>query len=831
MSKTHPVKLHHHLLKTWSPPPGLGRLAAVNHTAMGVRFIIAALVFFLVGGILAMLMRAQLATSHNGFLDSELYSQIFTMHGTLMMFLFAIPMLEGFGFYLLPKMLGARDMAFPRLGAYAWYCYLFGGTIILVGMALGLAPNSGWFMYTPLSGSQYTPGINSDIWLIGITFAEISALCGATELIATILAMRAPGMSLGRMPIFAWYMLVTAGMILVGFPPLILGSILLELERAFNLPFFTVELGGDNLLWQHLFWLFGHPEVYIIFLPAAGLVSTMIPTFAGRPLVGYTWVVNSVIVMGFLSFGLWVHHMFTVGIPQLSLAFFSAASMLVAVPTAIQFFAWLATLWSGRVRLHLPMLYLGGFLVIFVLGGLTGVMVALVPFNVQVHDTHFVVAHFHYVLVGGMVFPIMAATYYWMPLIWGRMPSAGLGTAAFWLVFTGFNLTFFPMHLTGLLGMPRRVHTYSPEAGWDVLNLISSVGGFVQAIGFAVFVLDVLLHVRVGKIAPRNPWGAGTLEWALPKPPPPYNVASIPTVHGREPLWDAPQLPTEMAAGKHWLGKLPQTDRHTMGVDMMTGEPRCVVILPKPSWLPLSSGIVTAGFFLGLLFKTYMLSLGFAAVSVALFLGWAWTRSPREPETMLEARPGVLLPAHTACSGAPGWWGVVCAVVADATILASLIFGGWFLRLHAPNWPPQHWMQLPAWAWGGALVTMLLLAWSGHRSARHTRLGQTADTQRWLTLNAVTSAACMALCIILISWLPTPGNHAYYATMLVMLCYQALHLAITLIMALYVLYRSLAHDGRAPLTLDTAILSVWSRYTAFVVIILMGTMLLIKGTT
>src|SRR5690606_5340006 len=328
------------------------------------------------------------------------------------------------------------------------------------------------------------------------------------------------------------------------------------------------------------FWLFGHPEVYIIFLPAAGLISTMLPTFAQRPLVGYIWVVNSAIIMGFLSFGLWVHHMFTVGIPHLSLSFFSAASMLIAIPTGIQFFAWIATLWSGKVVLRLPMLYMAGFFVIFLIGGLTGVMVALVPFNFQIHDTHFVVAHFHYVLVGGMVFPILAATYYWMPLIWGSVPSGPLGTTAFWLIFAGFNLTFFPMHLTGLLGMTRRTYTYSPELGWDALNLASSIGGFLQAIGFALFPLDVVLHVPLGRGPPRNPWGAGTLEWAMATPPAPYNFSSIAPVGSREPLWENPSLPAEMAAGKHWLSNVEQQGRQTLGVDVLTGRPTMVIFVP-----------------------------------------------------------------------------------------------------------------------------------------------------------------------------------------------------------------------------------------------------------
>src|SRR5690606_37874651 len=379
------------------------------------------------------------------------YNQLFTMHGTLMMFLFAVPILEGVALYLIPKMIGARDLAFPRLSAFGYFCYLFGGIILTFSLILDMAPNAGWFMYTPLSSIAYCAGSNCYFWLLGITFVEISTVSAAVELVVSILRTRTANMGLQQMPLFCWYILVTSLMIVFGFPPLILASILLEVERAVGLPFFDVARGGDPLLWQHLFWLFGHPEVYIIFLPAAGLVSTMLPVFARHPLAGYTWVVAAVVVMGFLSFGLWVHHMFTVGIPQMSVAFFSAASMLVVIPTAVQFFAWIATLWDGEIRLRLPMLYLAGFLVIFVIGGLTGVMLALVPFNWQAHDTHFVVAHLHYVLVGGMIFPVLAATCYWLPHFTGHTTSGRAGQPAFWLIFIGFNTTFLPMHLTGLL--------------------------------------------------------------------------------------------------------------------------------------------------------------------------------------------------------------------------------------------------------------------------------------------------------------------------------------------------------------------------------------------
>ena len=491
----------------WSNGPGLrGQLTAVNHGTIAMRFIVTGFAFMLVGGLLSMFIRLQLAWFDADVLDPERYNQFVTLHGTTMMFLFAVPIMEGFAMYLLPKMLGARDLPFPRLSAFGWWCYLFGGLFLYSSLLFDAAPDGGWFMYVPLTDATFSPGKGPDFWLIGVTFAEIAAVTAAVELIVAILLTRAPGMDIRRMPLFAWAILVMAFMIALGFPPLILASILLELQRAFGFVFFDPALGGDPLLWQHLFWLFGHPEVYIIFLPAAGVVSMVVPTFARRPVVGYAWIVLALVSTGFLSFGLWVHHMFAVGIPLLALAFFSAASMAVAIPTSIQVFAWIATLWAGRPWLRLPMLHILGFFVVFVLGGLTGVMLAFVPFDWQAHDTHFVVAHLHYVLIGGMMFPLFAGLYYWLPLASGRMPSESLGRMAFWLVIIGFHLTFVPMHLTGLLGMPRRVYTYSPALGVEWINLLSTAASFVLAVGIVAILVDAGLCFVHGRRARANPW-------------------------------------------------------------------------------------------------------------------------------------------------------------------------------------------------------------------------------------------------------------------------------------------------------------------------------------
>lgn len=784
-----PVALHKALQADWSNLPGrFGFLSAVNHSTLGKRFIIAAFVFFAIGGVLAMLIRAQLSTSNAAFIGPEIYNQVFTMHGTVMMFLFAIPMFEGLAIYLLPKMLGSRDLAFPRLGAYGFWCYIFGGSILIVALLAGVAPDSGWFMYTPLSSRTYAPGINSDVWLLGITFVEISALSAAVEIMVTILKMRAPGMSLDRMPIFAWYMLVTAGMMLVGFPPLILGSILLETERAFDWPFFDPLRGGDSLLWQHLFWLFGHPEVYIIFLPAAGAVSTILPVLARRKLVGYTAIVVSIIALGFVSFGLWVHHMFTVGIPHLALGFFSAASMLVVIPTGVQIFAWLGTLIAGRPQMKLPMLFLIGFFVVFVMGGLTGVMVAVVPFDWQAHDTYFVVAHLHYVLVGGFVFPMLAAAYYWLPNFTGRQTMYGIGYWVFWLIFIGFNVTFFLMHLTGLLGMPRRVYTYSGELGWDWLNLISSFGGFVLTAGFALFAVDVAMQSRFGVRTRRNPWKSGTLEWATPMPAPVYAFASLPLVDSRDPLHTAPDLPRRLAAGEGYLGFARKGRMETLMIDMVTGRPQAVIVLPGPTYKPLICALVTGLFFLGLLFKVYPVAILGLVLAAALLLWWAPDTGPRTDEGAIPVGRGESLPTHYEAPDSPSRWAMIFTLTADGAIFGSLLFGAAFLLVVAPGWPPPVVIEgaLPASLL--AIAAFAVSALSARRATRVTLGGASAIAPLGVAF-AGHAAATAAILWIAFVHLPDPTSHAYAAISGAILFYLGLHAVLGAIFAGFGIWR------------------------------------------
>jgi cytochrome c oxidase subunit I+III len=809
------------LARVWANAPGWkGQLTAVNHGTIGLRFIATGIAFMLLGGMLAMFMRLQLAWSDQTVLDHELYNQFMTMHGTTMMFLFAVPVMEGAALYLIPKMIGARDAPYPRLGAFGYWCYLFGGLFLYSSFLFGAAPDGGWFMYTPLTSREYSPGLGPDFWLLGVTFAEIAAIVGSIDLIVAILKTRAPGMAIQRMPLFAWYVLVTASMIALGFPPLILGSILLELERAFGFVFYSVEKGGSPLLWQHLFWLFGHPEVYIIFLPAAGIVSTLVPVFARRPIVGYTWIVLAVISTGFLSFGLWVHHMFAIGIPLLSLSFFSAASMAVSIPMGVQVFAWIATLWNGRPLLRPPMRFILGFFFIFVLGGLTGVMVALVPFNWQVHDTHFIVAHLHYVVIGGMLFPLMAGIYYWLPQVIGRMPHDGFNRMVFWLIFIGFNLTFLPMHLTGLLGMPRRAYTYSADLGASVqwLNLASTAASFVLAVGFVAFCIDVWLARRHGLRAPVNPWHGATLEWAMPTPPPAYNFFAIPTIAERDPLWTQPGVRQEIATGVGYLAGAGRGVRETLGTSLRSGSPDQVIRLSGSSWIPLVTALTllfALAFFMAGLYWLALAALGATAVAV---WRWLWTTGDVGAETMVSVgvsglRP-LMLPTQAASRDSPGWWGTVIFLLVDASLYASLVFAYFYLWLDAPAWPPPGHALAPL---GIPVLGLALLMGSGGalRWARARNVRAAPDNGRHaLVLAAVLLAGFLCTQVLFLGApVEPPQSHAYASLIHVLIAYQALHAVIVLAMAAFVWCRSRRGLIDAARPRDLQITSLFWRYT------------------
>jgi cytochrome c oxidase subunit 1 len=609
----------------WRTPSGwLGSMTSVDHKVIGRRYILTAFAFLILGGLLAALMRLQLAGAERRLLSPDLYNQVFTMHGSTMMFLFAVPVMEAFAVYFVPLMVGTRNIAFPRLNAFSYWIFLFGGCFLWIAFLFSVGPDVGWFAYVPLSSLQYSPTKRADVWAQMITFTEIAALAVAVEIVVTVFKQRAVGMTLDRIPVFVWAMLVTSFLVLFAMPSIMVASTSLILDRLVNTHFYDTASGGNVLLWQHLFWFFGHPEVYIIFIPGTGMVSMIIATFAQRPVVGYTIIILSLIATGFLSFGLWVHHMFVTGLPQLGASMFTASSMLIAVPSGLQIFCWLATLWDGRPVYRTPLLFVLGFFVIFVVGGLSGVMVASVPIDMQVHDTYFVVAHFHYVLIGGAVFPLVGAVYYWFPKITGRMLSERLGRWNFWLAFISFNVAFFPMHILGLMGMPRRVYTYTPEMGWDHLNYLSSAGAALFAVSFALLIANIIISLRRGEPAGDNPWDASTLEWATSSPPPPYNFSRIPVVTHRDPLWaDGGNLP--VVAG------LSVERREVLLSSIADAEPHTREASPEPSIWPLLTAIATTIFFIGSIFTPWAAVWGTPPIAIAL-IGWFWPTGSKEDE-------------------------------------------------------------------------------------------------------------------------------------------------------------------------------------------------------
>jgi cytochrome c oxidase subunit I+III len=616
------------LWETFKPKPGLwGWITTVDHKSIGKRYVWTAFLFFLLSGLNAGLMRLQLAMPDNHLINPDRYNQIFTVHGTGMMFLFAVPIMTAFALYLVPLMLGTRDLTYPRLNAYGYWTFLTGGVLLFVSFYLNVGPDTGWFAYTPLSGPDYAAGKRVDTWAQVVTFTEIAGLVAAIEIIVTIFKQRAPGMSLNRIPLYVWSVLVVALMIIFAMPAVALASTaMLAMDRLVATQFFNTAEGGDHLLWQHLFWFFGHPEVYIMFIPGLGFISAIIETFTRRPIFGYPVMVLSVIVTGFVAFGLWVHHMFATPIPQLGQTFFTAASVLIAVPTGVQIFCWIATIYSGRPRFTTSMLFAIGFIVVFTIGGLTGVMIASVPFDLQVHDTYFIVAHFHYVIIGGVVFPLFGAFYLYFPKMIGRMLDERLGRWHFWLFFIGTNVTFFPMHILGLNGMPRRVYTYLPEMGWGKLNLLATVGSVIIVASIVIFILNVVKSWRHGIVAGPNPWDAPGLEWASASPPAPWNFQHVPVVESRSPLWeDSEEL--KIAVG------LRSDRREFLTTTALDAVPDTRHEIPEDSYWPLAMAIATAITFLGAIYTPYGYVVGFA-VAMTAFAGWAWPRGDN-PERII----------------------------------------------------------------------------------------------------------------------------------------------------------------------------------------------------
>jgi cytochrome c oxidase subunit I+III len=733
------------LLRIWSTPPGWRWITAVNNTVVGLLYLGAAFAFFVLAGLLALVMRTQLAVPENDLVSQDLYNQIFTVHGTTMMFLFAVPAMEALGVLLLPQMLAARDLPFPRLSAFAVWAYIIGGGVFFSTVFYGLAPKGGWFMYPPLTLTEYSPGDNADFWLLGIGFIEISAIAGAIEIIVGILRTRPPGMSLDKLPIFGWSMLVFAGMIVLAFPAVILATMFLEIERSFGWPFFTAAQGGDPLLWQHLFWFFGHPEVYIIFLPAAGLVSMIVPTMAQTPLVGYRLIVVALIAAGFFSFGLWVHHMFATGIPALSMAFFSAASMAVAVPSGIQIFAWIATIAAARERFRLttPSLFVLGMLFIFTVGGLTGVMVAMVPFDWQAHDTYFIVAHLHYVLIGGMVFPLFATFYYWAPMISTRRLSERLGKWSFWLMFIGFNVSFMPMHISGLLGMPRRIWTYSEASGWGPYNLVSTLGAYLIGAGVLVFIIDLIRNFRLGQCSEPNPWQAGTLEWL---PTDLYSTRSIPHVTSREPLWTQPNLAEEVDSGRHYLPDAPTGARETIVTSVIEARPQYVIQMPGNGWGHLLAAVFTAACFLLLTIKVVAPALVCGVLAIVSCLVWVWELDKGPGKGPVPIGAGITLPVYITGPTGHGWWAMVILMLVAGSLYLAYLFSYLYLWTVSPQVWPSNPQSLPGLQWP-VLSALLFIAGAAFFAIAKKTLAAPGRKPLWTPLLVLAGALSTVLAV------------------------------------------------------------------------------------
>ncbi|MBB4858345.1 cytochrome c oxidase subunit I+III [Novosphingobium chloroacetimidivorans] len=807
------------LRAAWQRPTGwLTRWTDTNNNRVGVWYVLTAFAFMLFAGVLALIMRTQLAVPDNDLVGASTFNQLFTLHGSAMMFLFAVPMFEAVSIVLLPQLLGARDLPFPRLSAFGYWSFLIGGVFVLGSIFFDAAPDGGWFMYPPLTTRTDLSGLGADIWMLGLSFIEVSSVAAAVELIVGVLKCRPPGMRLNLMPLYAWYILVVAVMILFAFPPLIAGDILFEMERLLGWPFFDAAKGGDPLLWQHLFWIFGHPEVYIIFLPSIALFAMLIPTFSQRHLLGYPYIVLAAVGTAFLSFGLWVHHMFATGLPKISLAFFSAASQAVVIPTGIQIFAFIATLAAGRVIFSTPLLYATGSLAIFVIGGLTGVMVAVVPFDWQAHDTYFVVAHLHYVLIGGTLMPLFAGLYYYWPLVTGKKLSDRLGRTAFWLLMAGANLTFFPMHLSGLMGMPRRVFTYPEELGLAGLNLASTAGAYLFAVGVLVIVIDLALSPTRAKVK-RNPWNAGTLEWlALPEDED-WGIRSVPLIETRYPIWDQPNFVRKVDEGRFFLPDAEEGRRETIVTSVLDARPVAVIRLGTPSWLPILAAITVGGVFILTTYHLYWAALGSGILALGVILRWLWTTAEIPEKPCKPIGHGLELPLYVAGPAAPGWWAVFITMLADATAFSGLLFGYYFFWTVHSDFPPPS--AGPAPTWPIAALALTAASWGATIIAREVhRRGRVGLTRVLLALGAALSLASIAAGLAG-PWQAQldPATNTYAAIVWTLAIWTVVHSAVAAIAQLYGLARSLAGRTTPSHDADVRNITLYQHFMLFTAVL------------
>ncbi|HET7585675.1 MAG TPA: cytochrome c oxidase subunit I [Gemmatimonadaceae bacterium] len=628
-------------------PGGIwGWLTTVDHKRIGQLYLYSALFLFLVGGVEALLIRIQLWHPNGTFVTAQTYNELFTMHGTTMIFMVIMPLSAAFFNYLIPLQIGARDVAFPRLNAFSYWVFIMGALFMNAGWFIHAAPDGGWFGYAPLTTRPFSPTLHIDFWVIGLQILGVSSLAAAFNFLTTIINMRAPGMHFMRMPIFTWMAFITQFLLALAFPIITVAVTFLMLDRFFGTQFYEIAAGADPLLWQHLFWLFGHPEVYILILPAFGLVSEVLPIFSRKPLFGYPVMVYSGILIAFLGYGVWAHHMFAVGMGPIADSIFGITTMLIAIPTGVKIFNWLGTMWGGTLRFSTACLFAIGLVALFTIGGLSGVMHSSPPSDLAQTDSYFIVAHFHYVLFGGSMMGLFAGLYFFYPKITGRLMSETLGKWHFWLTFIGMNLTFFPMHFAGLEGMPRRIYRYDANQGWDIWNNLSTWGAFILAVSVIIFVVNFLWSRRRGAIAGNDPWGGATLEWTIPSPPPDYNFATIPTVTSRYPLWDArsPRLTSDVphtaageqavevdVAGKH-VGdtRFPaDTERNAPSVPLTAAQ--LGIHMPSPTIKPFTTALGLTVMFIGLIHHK-SLPIMFLGVAIFLVSLYSWVLSPVEPE-------------------------------------------------------------------------------------------------------------------------------------------------------------------------------------------------------
>ncbi|HEX4227566.1 MAG TPA: cytochrome c oxidase subunit I [Bryobacteraceae bacterium] len=616
------VEVEARLTELWERPKTLrGWFATVDHKELGIRYLVTAFTFLLIGGVEALLLRIQLAHPNNAFLSPEVYDEIFSMHGITMIFWYAAPILSGFAVYLVPLMIGARDMAFPRLNAFTYWAYLISGIFLYIGPFMGQAPHAGWFSYMPYTNSTYSPSLGMDFYALALILLTISTTGGAINFIVTILRLRAPGMSISRMPLFLYSTLTVSFVTLFSLPALTTACVFMELDRRWGTHFFQISGGGDPVLWQQLFWFFGHPWVYIIFLPATGMISLIVPVFSRRPIVGYPYVAIATILTGLVGFSVWLHHMFTVGLSDMAMSFFSAGSMTISIFTIVQVFAWVATVWKGRPVATASMHYALGAIAMLVIGGLSGVFTGIIPVDWQAHNTYYVVAHIHYVLIGANLFPVFAAFYYWLPKITGRMLNEELGKWSFWVMFIGFNVGFFPMHILGLLGMPRRIYTYEAGLGLQPLNLLLTIGAFTLGVGILLSIINLLMSIKVGEIAGRNPWNSDGLEWETTSPPKAYATVHLPTVATRHPLWDDYAEESDPDGDR-----ILDRGRLTLTTSWLDAEPRAIATIQKDTLAPLVLSLVMFVFFAAFIFHWMWVGLAAFVVSFAVGFYWMWTR-------------------------------------------------------------------------------------------------------------------------------------------------------------------------------------------------------------